>query len=163
MKTTGNDFVRNWWPAPAWIAFFLIVAGIIGDVTRAQIPLWYRDLVKPALNPPDFVFPVVWTALYIMIAIVGYRMWRLRGLYGGKCLNTLFALQTLMNWAWSYLFFYYHLLGFSFAWIVGLDIAVAALIFMTRKKDRTSALLLTPYFVWICFASYLNFMIWQLN
>ncbi len=146
-----------------WVAAYLAVAAVIGNMTRSEIPGWYAGLAKPALNPPDFIFPIVWTTLYIMMATCGFRLWRGRGQESGRLLFGLFAVQTVMNWAWSYFFFDFHRLDLSFFWIIGLDLVVAALIALAWKRDRVSALLLMPYLVWILFASYLNGMIWTLN
>ncbi|PZP57289.1 MAG: tryptophan-rich sensory protein [Micavibrio aeruginosavorus] len=152
--------IKSYWTLPIWILAYLGVASFIGNMTRHAIPGWYEILSKPPLNPPDFIFPIVWSALYIMIASVGWRVWNRNQ---GKKIKIIFILQTLLNWAWSYLFFYYHWLGLSFIWIVGLIACVAALIYLLKHADRIAAKLLIPYFLWICFASYLNFMIWQLN
>ncbi len=153
-------FVKTYLTLPLWIIIYLAVASFIGNMTRHAIPGWYENLDKPALNPPDFIFPIVWTILYIMMAIAGWRIWN-KNL--GRNIKVIFVVQTLINWAWSYFFFYYHWLGFSAAWIGGLILCVVALIYLAHNKDRITSLLLTPYFFWICFACYLNFMIWQLN
>ena len=143
-----------------WIAVFMGVGKFIGDMTRDEIPGWYEGLQKSSLNPPDITFGIVWTILYILIAIAGWRLWQQRRSENGKCLMTLFAVQTFVNWAWSYVFFYYHLLGLGFIWIVALIALVAVLIY---KSDRINRLILAPYLLWISFAAYLNFTIWQLN
>jgi len=152
--------IKYYLSAALWILIYLGVASVIGNVTREQIPDWYALLRKPPLNPPDFVFPIVWTILYVMIAIAGWRLCRASS---DKKIIILFAVQTLMNWAWSFFFFKYHLLGFSFAWILALIGIVCWLIVSIRKSDRVSALLLIPYLLWISFAAYLNGMIWHLN
>ncbi len=151
---------NSYWILPIWIALYLGVASFIGNMTRHAIPGWYENLSKPSLNPPDFIFPIVWTTLYIMIAISGWRIWKNKA---GIKIKTAFILQTVMNWAWSYLFFYYHWLGTSFFWIIGLIICVALLMTFLIRVDRKTALLLAPYLLWICFAAYLNLMIWKLN
>ena len=158
-----REKIRQYISLTLWIAVYLIIAGIIGDMTRHEIPGWYTNLIKPPLNPPDFIFPIVWTLLYIMIAIAGWRIWQLRSQPYGKAFLGLFALQTLMNWVWSYLFFDYHWLGFSFIWILGLVACVAFLISWLWARHRITALILIPYLTWIAFASYLNGMIWYLN
>lgn len=145
-----------------WIVIFLLIASIIGDMTRFEIPDWYRSLSKPLLNPPDIVFPIVWTSLYIMLAITGWRLWRDRKTNAPKAFP-LFAVQMLMNWAWSYFFFKFHMLGFSFVWILGMVALLVCLILTIRHNDRVATIFLLPYLLWISFASYLNGMIWYLN
>lgn len=148
---------------PLWIFVYLGVARLIGDMTRKEIPGWYESLAKPALNPPDIAFPIVWTTLYIFMAVVGWRIWQRRDSSGGEMLLTFFAIQTIVNWAWSYWFFDFHELAISFFWILGLIGLVGWLIFKLWRFDRISAYLLLPYLAWISFASYLNGMIWHLN
>lgn len=145
-----------------WIVIFLFIASVIGDMTRFEIPGWYRNLTKPPLNPPDIVFPIVWTTLYIMLAVAGYRLWRDRKINPPEAFP-LFAVQMIMNWAWSYFFFKFHMLGFSFFWILGMIAILVFLILMIHKNDRLGTALLIPYLLWISFASYLNGMIWYLN
>lgn len=158
-----RDKLKPYVTLPLWIVVYLIVAGYIGNMTRSEIPDWYAMLAKPPFNPPDFIFPVVWTTLYVMIAIAGWRIWKSQSLSYGKAAVLLFGVQTLMNWAWSYLFFDFHWLELSFAWILGLILCVAALIRILWKPDRITALILLPYWLWILFASYLNGTIWYLN
>lgn len=155
-----REKIKFYAPLVLWIAAYLTVAKFIGDMTRAEIPDWYNNLVKPPLNPPDIAFGIVWTILYILIAIAGWRLWCARKNENGRCNLTLFTLQTLVNWAWSYIFFYYHLTFFAFIWILILICLVAALIY---KSDRINRMILFPYLAWISFASYLNGMIWYLN
>lgn len=145
-----------------WIVVYLGVASVIGNVTKVELPDWYATLVKPALNPPNMIFPIMWTTLYIMMAIAGWRIWARRQVIDNKIVP-LFAVQTLVNWAWSFFFFKYHMLGFSFGWLLLLVALVAWLICLLWKNDRIAAYLLIPYLGWISFASYLNGMIWHLN
>lgn len=146
-----------------WIAGFLAVSWGIGQFTRDDVDTWYRGLLKPDLNPPDLVFPIVWTTLYVLMAISGWILWNRRHHPEGKLCLTLFVMQTLINWAWSFLFFELHLLGFSFAWILGLILLMAVLILKSWTHARTASLLLFPTLLWISFASYLNGSIWLLN
>ena len=146
-----------------WICVYLLAGYFIGEMTRAQIPSWYSTLHKSPLNPPDFLFGIVWTILYVAIAITGWHLWNKRDLPQGKMIFCVFILQTFMNWAWSYFFFSFHLLGFSLAWLLGLVVVVTILIFHLRRFDRISFWMLLPYLAWISFASYLNASIWFLN
>lgn len=146
-----------------WIATYLCVGWIIGRMTNDDVQGWYRTLEKPALNPPDIVFPLVWTTLYVMIAIAGYKLFEHRKSPTGKTCCTLFVIQTILNWLWSFVFFEWHLLGLAFGWILVMVVLVAALILKASGHIRIAAYLLVPYLFWIAFASYLSGSIWLLN
>ena len=130
----------------------------IGYVTRPGD--WYLQLAKPAFNPPGWVFGPVWTVLYIMIAVVGWRLW-----YAAEAgtAHALWWLQLALNFSWSPAFFAAHQIGLALAIIVLLLITILAMIALTWRQDRISALLLLPYAVWVAFATALNAAIFQLN
>lgn len=155
-----SDKVKRYLSLAIWIAAFMVIGKFIGDMTRNEIPGWYENLEKSSLNPPDIAFGIVWSILYILIAVAGWRLWQRKDSENGKCIFTLFAVQMFVNWAWSYIFFYYHLTGLGFVWILALIVLVAALIY---KSDRITKVILAPYLLWISFAAYLNGMIWYLN
>lgn len=146
-----------------WLAVYLGVSAVIGQVTRANIAGWYTGLDKPPLNPPNAVFPIVWTTLYVMMAVAGWILTRHKDMPAGRICLILFGAQTLVNWIWSFIFFEWHMLGLAFAWILGLIALVAVLILKVSTVSRTVMILLLPYLVWIAFASYLSGAIWLLN
>lgn len=130
----------------------------IGYVTRPGD--WYLQLVKPSFNPPGWLFGPVWTVLYIMIAVVGWRLWFAAD---AATAQALWWLQLLLNFSWSPAFFAAHQIGAALAIILLLLITILALIALTWRQDRTAALLLLPYAVWVAFATALNAAIFQLN
>ncbi len=146
-----------------WIISYMAIGSLIGRLTAADVDIWYKTLEKPSFNPPDLVFPIVWTILYIFMAIAGWRLAAHRQTPEGKLSFVLFCAQSLVNWGWSFVFFSAHLLGLAFGWILGLIAIVAVLILKAWEVDRTSALLLFPYLLWISFASVLSGTIWLLN
>ena len=139
-----------------WILALEIIGAGIGMMTSANIPNWYAQLNLSPLNPPGWVFGVAWPLLYVLIAITGFRLWQRRYQPKMKPLLILFAIQMIMNWAWSFLFFGAHMLWASCIWLLVLIIVVLLLAIRTWKKERISAYLLLPYLAWICFAAYLN-------
>lgn len=124
---------------------------------------WYAALVKPAQTPPDWVFPVAWTTIYVLMGlalamIVNARGSRLRGAAIG-----LFAAQLVVNLIWSPLFFGAHQVFWSLiAIVVMLALAIATTLVFGRIRTLAAWLLL-PYLVWISFAGVLTWRIWQLN
>ena len=139
-----------------WILALEIIGAGIGMMTSANIPGWYAQLNLSPLNPPGWVFSVVWPLLYALIAITGFRLWQRRHQQDMKPLLILFAVQMIMNWAWSFLFFGAHLLWASYLWLLILIIVVLLLVLRAWRKERISAYILLPYLAWICFAAYLN-------
>jgi tryptophan-rich sensory protein len=146
-----------------WIATYLFVGWMIGRATSDNVQGWYQGLNKPELNPPDFVFPVVWTLLYVMIAVAGAKLFEYRKSPEGRVCCTLFVIQTAMNWLWSFIFFEWHMLDVAFGWILALVLVVAVLILKASSHVRIAAYLLVPYLFWIAFASYLSGFIWLNN
>jgi benzodiazapine receptor len=142
----------------AFIVVVVAVGGLIGTITAPGE--WFESLQKPPFNPPAWVFAPVWTALYVLIAIAGWRtcMADPRGLA-----MKLWVAQMLLNWLWSPVWFGLHLLWPAFVVILALDIVVIVFIIDRWKADRLSALLFLPYLAWLAFASLLNFSIALLN
>ncbi len=122
---------------------------------------WYINLTKPELQPPPVVFSIVWTVIYILIA-VSLSLVSTNSNVTKKVLF-LYALTGVLNVLWSYTFFY--LQNPSGAVFVLILIIAAAVILFTNvfRIDKTAAYLLVPYTVWICFALYLNYEIAFLN
>lgn len=141
------------------------LAGIVGSVfTTPSISTWYAGLARPALNPPNWVFGPVWTTLFALMGIAAYLVWRQdlkrRNI---KIALGVFVFQLLLNVLWSILFFGLHNPGAAFIEIIFLWLAILATIILFARISRPAAWLLVPYILWVSFASYLNFMLWQLN
>lgn len=163
------------------------IAGVIGAVfTTPAIPGWYAGLVKPPLTPPSWLFAPVWTVLYFLIGVALYLAWKndwnavhplLQGerkawnrwserLWTGdwQKINTIaiFGVQYVLNILWSYVFFGLHAPGFSFFILVALWFAIVYTIVNFYRISKAAAYLLVPYIIWVSFAGYLNFAIWQM-
>lgn len=124
---------------------------------------WYAQLKKPEWNPPNWIFGPVWTALYTMMAIAAWLIWRRGGFAAQRVPLGLFVLQLLLNAAWSALFFGLHNPSLAFAEIVLLWLAIIRTMVTFWKGHRVAGLLLVPYLAWVTFAAALNFTLWQLN
>ena len=152
---------------PTVIPFVLVcqLAGIVGVLTtETGTSTWYRELAKPSFQPPGWVFGPVWTLLYALMGIAAWRVWRLGverpGV--GRALG-LFAVQLLLNAAWSPIFFGAHAIGPALAVLAALWLTLLATIVAFRPLDRIAALLLAPYLAWVTFATVLNASILALN
>lgn len=123
---------------------------------------WHRWLKKPWWNPPNWLFAPAWSALYLMIAISGWRLFEARGWAAAPEL-VLYAISLGLNAGWSALFFGLRRPGLAFAELVGLWASIAAMIVTFWPSDQIAAALLIPYLCWVTFAGALNFSIWRLN
>ena len=146
-----------------WIVALIAIGGIIGSLTKPEISSWYSVLNRSNLTPPNYVFPVAWTILYGIIGACGWVIWRESSFPRLSIIKTLYVTQLILNWSWTPLFFHYHLTGLSLIVLVAMDILVCSLICLAYQKMRAASLLMIPYLLWITFATYLNFYIWQCN
>ncbi len=121
---------------------------------------WYAGLVKPSFNPPNWIFAPVWTLLYIMVAIAGWRTWQRAPRSSAMAV---WFVQLALNFIWSPVFFGAHRPGAALVVIVALLAAILVFIVLCWPRDRAAGLLFTPYAAWVAFATLLNGAIWQLN
>ncbi|MFA6376031.1 MAG: TspO/MBR family protein [Candidatus Paceibacterota bacterium] len=138
--------------------------GIFGAIfTIPAIPAWYVLLSKPALTPPSWVFGSAWTLLFALMGIAVYMIlskgWARREV---KIAFGIFSAQLALNVLWSALFFGTRNPGAAFAEIIILWLAILATIAAFSKISKAAAWLLVPYILWVSFAAYLNYAIWQL-
>jgi translocator protein len=138
------------------------VAGLGAAWTASSLDAWYPALNKPSWNPPNWIFGPVWSLLYLMMATSAWLVWRVDDPSKWRALG-LFAVQLLLNLAWSGIFFGLRQPGLAFGEILLLWAAIAATIWSFRRYSGWAAALLVPYLAWVTFASILNFAIWRLN
>ena len=154
---------KNWKIYAISIAVALIVGALSGLLSMAGMEQYDMMVVKPQLTPPAWLFPVVWTILYVLMGIGAARVWlspqsreRSRGL-------NLYALQLIVNFFWSLIFFNAMAYGLAAIWLVLLWVLVLLMILEFAKTDRIAAVLQIPYLLWLTFAGYLNIAVWLLN
>jgi len=135
------------------IFVFVFVALILGGLSSSDTAndLWYQELNKSTLNPPGYVFGIVWPILYILMSVSAYRTFT-------KTRN-LFLIQLFFNAIWSWLFFAYHLPTLALINIWILIVLNLKLSMDMYKIDLISGVLFIPYVLWLFFASYLNLFI----
>lgn len=138
--------------------------GFAGSIAvMPMIAGWYAGLLKPALNPPAFVFGPVWTLLYVLMGIAAYRIFRKRDQKGAIPALILYGVHLIVNFAWSFVFFGSQSVIGGVAVIAVLWIMIVALVVLFFRIDRTAGYLLLPYLAWVSFAAYLNVSIALLN
>jgi tryptophan-rich sensory protein len=146
-----------------FIAVCLGVAGAGAIFTTNSVSDWYPMLQKPSWTPPSWLFGPVWTLLYLMMAVAAWLVWRKWGLDGVGVALGLFALQLALNAAWSPLFFGLRNPLAGLLDIVPLWVAILATLLSFWKISPIAGLLMVPYWLWVSFATALNFAIWRLN
>ena len=127
----------------------LVLGGLASSNTSTDV--WYQSLNKSDLNPPGFVFGIVWPILYILMSISAYRTFTETG--------RIFFIQLVFNTAWSWMFFAFHMPFLALLNIWMLIYWNTSLAFKMIKIDKLSAILYSPYVIWLFFASYLNLFI----
>lgn len=147
------------------IAFCFLFAFAGGTFTPQPGSEWYYQVLnKPSWNPPDWLFPPAWTLFFLLMGIALYLVvmqWNENKLVKGAL--AVFGVQLLLNLAWSALFFGLHSPLFALVDIVLLWFAIVLTIVKFRAISPLAGNLLIPYLLWVSFASFLNFTIWQLN
>ena len=138
-------------------------AGIIGSVfTISSIPTWYATLNKPFFSPPNYVFGPVWIALYALMGISLYLV-LVSKIDRKDFAYKIFFTQLILNTLWSIIFFGMRDPMLAFIEIIILWICILYTIKSFNLISKLAAYLLYPYFIWVTFASVLNFSIWMLN
>ncbi len=137
----------------------LVAAAALAGMNYMPGP-WYEALVKPAWTPPNWLFPPVWTVLYIMIAVAGWRVYEKEGI--GRAL-IVWAISLQLNAAWSVIMFREHQIGLAAVDIAALLVSIVAFIGLTWQSNRLASLLFVPYLVWVSYATALNIAILTLN
>ena len=142
------------------MVFFALTAAAAVTGSQFMPGEWYSALNKPTWTPPNWLFPIAWTVLYIMIAIAGWLVWR----RAGWCQAIqIWGIGLILNALWSCIMFGRHEIGWALADIVGLWLSIAAFIWVALPIDLRASALFAPYLAWVSFATALNFAIWQMN
>tara|TARA_Y200000002_G_scaffold376901_1_gene381509 strand:+ start:217 stop:648 length:432 start_codon:yes stop_codon:yes gene_type:complete len=139
------------------LPLLVILTSIIGSLANLNINSdgWYEELIKSPLNPPSYVFGIVWPILYVIMAFVSFRV--------ADKIALIFIIQLIFNAAWSWLFFYFH-----FPVVALIDIAILIylnqkILLIINKESRILFYLYLPYLIWLFFAAFLNASIVWLN
>ncbi len=142
----------------------LIIGFLASFATQSSVNDWFISLNKPSFNPPNWIFAPVWAILYVMMGIAAGLVWA-KGFHHLWVKTALyhFGFQLLLNAFWSIIFFGLKKPFWGLLVIIALLILLALTIKWFKVVNKTAALLLIPYFLWICFATVLNYKIWVMN
>ncbi len=151
-----------------WAVVTVPLVLLLGFASGRSVPSgseneWYRALVKPALTPPGWVFPVAWTTLYILMGLALAMILHARGAKGRGVAIGLFVAQLALNLSWTPLFFGAHAVGLALIVLLAILALAIATTFAFARIRRGAAWLMLPYLVWLSFAGVLNWRIGQLN
>ncbi len=138
--------------------------GLLAGLLTADGTAEFAVLRKPFLYPHAWLFPVVWTILYVLMGIASYVIWTSVTTYEKRreALGV-YTIQLLFNFLWPIIFFNLKEYLFAFVWLVALWLFIFATKQRFDKIDKTATSLLIPYLVWVAFAGYLNLGVWTLN
>lgn len=142
-----------------------LLIGFLGSIaTQSSVNSWFTTLNKPFFNPPNWLFAPVWTVLYILMGIAFGIVWT-KGTYHAWVKTAMyhFGFQLLLNLTWSVVFFGLEAPFYALIVIVVLLVLIALTIKWFKIVKPIAAYLLVPYFLWVLFATALNFEIWRLN
>lgn len=151
---------KQWKTLITCIAVPLAAGGLSALLTRNSMQT-FDSINKPGLAPPGWLFPIVWTVLYILMGIASYPIVTSKKANGSALIT--YALQLIFNFLWSILFFNERLYLFSFIWLVILWLLILKTTVQFFKISKLSGYLIIPYLLWVAFAGYLNFSIYLLN
>lgn len=143
------------------LAISLGVGGLSALLTKDAMKE-FAQLEQPPLSPPGWVFPVVWTVLFILMGVAAYLVW-IENSPDKNGAMWLYGVQLAFNFLWTIIFFNTERRGFALIWLVILWFLILATILRFRKESKTAWKLLIPYILWVTFAGYLNAGVWYLN
>ena len=146
------------------ILIALAVGGLSAFLTRNSMDI-YGEFITPPLSPPSFLFPIVWSVLYILMGVSAAMIYTDKASLFKERSSAIatYASSLIVNFAWSIIFFNFRAFLLAFIWLLFLLFLIIKTIVAYKKINPTAAYLQIPYAIWVAFAGYLNFGIWLLN
>ncbi len=138
----------------------LAVGGLSALLTKNGMEA-FNAANKPPLTPPNWLFPVVWSILFVLMGIASYLVYTAGA--PSRAALTVYALQLVFNFLWSIFFFNMQWYLFAFVWLVVLWFLILLTTLLFRKSSKAAAYLMIPYLLWVAFAGYLNLGVYLLN
>ena len=154
---------KTLWTYGFWIALSEAVGAISAWISSSGMDAYMDEIIRPPLAPPGWVFAVVWPILYALMGIGAARIWLAESSKERSWALNLFVAQLVVNFFWSPIFFNAGAYGCALIWLALLWVLVALMTVRFFKVDALAGLLQIPYLLWLIFAAYLNWGIWQLN
>ena len=154
---------QNWKTYVIWILIAEAVGALSGFLSRDGMELYNSTINQPPLSPPGIVFPIVWGILYALMGFGAARIYLAPESKDRHLGLNIYAVQLVVNFFWSLIFFKAQAFGFALFWLL---LLLALVIWMTvtfHQVDPLAGKLQIPYLVWLAFAAYLNLGVWILN
>lgn len=145
-----------------WLALTFLAAALAG-MASVEAGSFYGELALPAWAPPSWLFGPVWTLLYAMMGIAAWLVWREEGFSRARGALGVYLLQLGLNALWSWLFFAWKLGGPAFVDILNLLILITIMVVAFWRVRPLAGALIVPYLLWVAFATWLNYTVWQMN
>lgn len=145
-----------------WLALTFVGAAV-GSFASRSAPAFYAQLERPAWAPPAWLFGPVWTALYLLMGLAAWLVWKERGWAGARGALSLYIAQLAANSLWSWIFFAWHRGAWALAEILALAALIVATMAAFARVRRLAAALLAPYLAWVLFATALTAALWRRN
>lgn len=153
------------WPLMLGSIFLCLFVGLVGGIaTSSSVQTWYLTLVKPVFTPPNWLFGPIWTTLYILMGIALFLVLR-EGVRKENVKTAVyyFVVQLLLNFAWSFIFFYFKSLAGGLIIILELWLMILLTMRKFYRISKAAAWLMAPYIAWVTIATLLNFSLMLLN
>lgn len=154
--TGGEPTTASWRGLIGWLALTVGGGALVGLATNGGSDPWYLALEKPAWTPPSWIFAPVWTALYGLMGVSAWLVWRRGGWRANAHSLRLFLIQLAVNFAWSFMFFALQRPGMALVNIAMLWVLIAIVTWAFARISAPAAWLLLPYFLWVSYATALN-------
>ena len=154
---------KTWKIYAFWIILAEAVGALSGWLTRNGMKAYTETVAQPPLSPPSWLFPIVWTILYALMGIGAARVFLAPKSKERSLGLNLFVIQLIVNFFWSPIFFNAQAFGTALLWLILLWLLVLAMILVFRKVEKSAGNIQIPYLLWLTFAAYLNYGVWQLN
>jgi translocator protein len=145
------------------LALPLGLGAIAGLFTSEAVPEWFATLNRPSFSPPNWIFGPVWTTLYILLGISFFLIWKQEASKQRNQAIIVFLVQMALNFAWSFIFFYFNRIGLALAEIILLWTSIIIMLVLFFKLKPLAAYVNIPYLIWVSFATILNASYYLLN
>jgi len=150
------------WGLLGWLGISFAAAAL-GGIASSQAGTFYRALDRPGWAPPAWLFAPVWSALYLLMGVAAWLIWRRHGFLEGAPALRLFLVQLALNALWTWVFFAWHQGALAFLEILALWVSILATVVLFWRLQPLAAALLVPYLVWVTFATALTYAMWKGN
>lgn len=141
----------------------LAIGAIAGIFTSQSVPEWYATLNRPSFNPPKAIFGPVWTTLYLLMGVSLFLIWNQNVSKQRNVAILVFIIQLLLNFGWSFIFFYFNLIGLALVEIILLWFSIVIMLVLFYKIKPMASYINIPYLLWVTFALVLNYCYYLLN